>query len=87
MYSQRYGTPPVGRATGGLIDTIVDGATGFLFERADAAALVAAVRRALAAYGDAARWKRIQRAGMNQDFSWAAAARRYADLYRRLARA
>jgi starch synthase len=85
MYSQRYGTPPVARATGGLIDTIVDGVTGFLFEGADAAALIAAVRRALAAYRDTARWARIQRAGMAADFSWGAAARRYADLYARLA--
>jgi starch synthase len=85
MYSQRYGTPPVARATGGLIDTIVDGVTGFLFEEPTPAALTAAVRRALAAYRDAARWERIQRAGMARDFSWDAAARRYADLYARLA--
>ena len=50
MYSQRYGTPPVARATGGLADTIVDGETGFLFERAESAALLTAVRRALAAW-------------------------------------
>ncbi|HEX6298383.1 MAG TPA: glycogen synthase GlgA [Burkholderiales bacterium] len=86
MYSQRYGTPPVARATGGLIDTIADGVTGFLFEGAEPAALTAAVRRALAAYRDPARWARIQRAGMARDFSWGAAARRYADLYARLAR-
>jgi starch synthase len=85
MYSQRYGTPPVARATGGLIDTIVDGVTGFLFEEPTPAALTAAVRRALAASRDAARWERIQRAGMARDFSWDAAARRYADLYARLA--
>ena len=85
MYSQRYGTPPVARATGGLIDTIQDGVTGFLFEREDSEALVAAVRRALAAYRDSARWRRIRRAAMARDFSWAAAARRYADLYQRLA--
>ena len=87
MYSQRYGTPPIARATGGLIDTIVDGVTGFLFEAAEPDALLAAVRRALAAYRDPARWSRIQRAAMNRDFSWAAAARPYADLYRRLATA
>jgi starch synthase len=86
MYSQRYGTPPVARATGGLVDTIVDGVTGFLFESAESAALVAAVRRALAAYRDAARWTRIQHAAMARDFSWGEAARRYADLYRRLAK-
>jgi starch synthase len=86
MYSQRYGTPPVAHATGGLIDTIVDGVTGFLFQGAEPQALVAAVRRAVAAYRDATRWARIQRAGMSRDFSWSAAARRYADLYERLAR-
>jgi len=86
MYSQRYGTPPVARATGGLVDTVVDGETGFLFEPAESAALTAAVRRALAARGDAVRWRAIQRAGMARDFSWAEPARRYADLYLRLAR-
>ncbi|HEX2200398.1 MAG TPA: glycogen synthase GlgA, partial [Burkholderiales bacterium] len=84
MYSQRYGTPPVAHATGGLVDTIVDGVTGFLFEPAEPSALIAAVRRALAAYRDAARWARIQRAGMSRHSSWSAAARRYADLYEQL---
>ena len=86
MYSQRYGTPPVARATGGLVDTVQDGATGFLFEGAGSGALLEALRRALAAYADPARWRRLQRAGMERDFSWSAAARRYADLYLRLAR-
>jgi starch synthase len=82
MYSQRYGTPPVARATGGLLDTVEDGVTGFLFSED----LVAAVRRAAGAYADPARWRTIQRAAMARDFSWSAAARRYADLYRALAR-
>jgi starch synthase len=85
MYSQRYGTPPVARATGGLIDTVEDGVTGFLFEEANKEALVGAVRRALAAYADPARWRRMQRAAMERDFSWLAAARRYASLYLQLA--
>ena len=85
MYSQRYGTPPVARATGGLMDTVVDGKTGFLFDLPETRALVAAVRRAIEAYADPARWRALQRAGMSRDFSWSAAARRYADLYRRLA--
>src|SRR5438105_15825697 len=87
MYSQRYGTPPVARATGGLVDTIADGETGFLFERAESAALVAAVGRALGVYRDTPRWREMQRRGMVRDFSWAAAARQYADLYARHARA
>jgi starch synthase len=87
MYSQRYGTPPVARATGGLVDTVADGESGFLFGRADTSALAAAVRRALAAWREPARWREIQRAGMQRDFSWRAAALQYADLYSRLARA
>src|SRR5438067_4147545 len=81
MYSQRYGTPPVARATGGLIDTIMDGETGFLFAPAESAALVGAVKRALAVYGDARRWRELQRRGMTRDFSWAGPARQYAGLY------
>ena len=87
MYSQRYGTPPVARATGGLIDTIMDGETGFLFAPAESAALVAAVTRALAIYGDARRWRELQRRGMTRDFSWAGPARQYAGLYAAHARA
>ena len=87
MYSQRYGTPPVARATGGLVDTVIDGKTGFLFERGEGSALAAAVRRALAVWREPARWREIQRAGMQRDFSWRGAARQYADLYSRLAKA
>jgi len=85
MYSQRYGTPPVAHATGGLIDTISDGETGFLFDRPESGALLGAVRRALALRRDPGRWRAMQRAGMTRDFSWAEPARRYADLYLRLA--
>jgi starch synthase len=87
MYSQRYGTPPVARATGGLADTIVDGETGFLFEQAQSAALVAAVQRAVGIYGDTRRWRELQRRAMTRDFSWSGPARQYADLYARHARA
>lgn len=85
MYSQRYGTPPIVRATGGLADTVEDGVTGFVFDDAGSSALAAAVRRALAVYREPGRWREMQRAGMSRDFSWNAAARRYADLYLRLA--
>jgi starch synthase len=81
MYSLRYGTPPVARATGGLADTIAHGETGFLFERAEGAALAEAVRDAVAAWRDTPRWRTMQRAGMARDFSWSGPARRYADLY------
>jgi starch synthase len=85
IYSQRYGTPPVARSTGGLADTVQDGVTGFLFERLDPHALLEAAGRAVSVWRDRARWKEMQRAAMARDFSWEAAARRYADLYLRLA--
>jgi starch synthase len=96
MYSQRYGTPPVAHATGGLADTIVDcseaalrdgTATGFLFHEAEVPAMVNAVRRAVALYGDAPRWRRLQQNGMARDFSWAEPAARYARLYEALSSA
>jgi starch synthase len=85
MYSQRYGTLPVAHATGGLVDTIEDGSTGFLFAPAESGALVAAVRRALQLRRHAAGWRELQRRAMQRDFSWSAAARQYAGLYARLA--
>ncbi|MGQ0653450.1 MAG: glycogen synthase GlgA [Betaproteobacteria bacterium] len=87
MYSQRYGTLPVARATGGLADTILDGETGFLFHAAEPAALGAAIGRAAEVYAAPQRWRRMQRDAMTRDFSWAAPARRYAALYSRLASA
>ena len=77
--------PPVARATGGLADTVEDGVTGFMFGRLEEASLLEAAMRAAAAWRDPARWQRMQRAAMARDFSWEAAARRYADLYLRLA--
>jgi starch synthase len=84
MYSLRYGTVPVVRATGGLDDT-VDGETGFKFQEYSGAALLAALRAALAAYKDPFLWTEIVRAGMRKDYSWRASAREYSALYRRLA--
>ena len=84
MYSQRYGTPPVAHATGGLADTIEDGVTGFVFA-ALGEDFLRAVGRAVRCYGEPASWRAVQRAGMQRDFSWGAAALRYAALYRRLA--
>ena len=94
MYSQRYGTPPVVRATGGLADTVVDcspaaladgSASGFAFNEPSADALLAAVVRAADAWRDDATWRALQRNGMARDFGWDASARRYAEIYARLA--
>ena len=90
MYSLRYGTVPVVRATGGLDDTVedVDAApdtgTGFKFRDYASPALVGAVRRALRVYADSPRWERIMREGMRGDFSWHRAAGAYLDVYREL---
>lgn len=95
MYSQRYGTPPIVRATGGLADTVVDctpatlaagSASGFVFYEPSASALLAAVERAASAWRDDAVWRALQRNGMAKDFGWNASARRYAEIYARLAR-
>jgi starch synthase len=94
MYSQRYGTPPIVRATGGLADTVIDctpaaladgSASGFVFHEPSAAALLAAVERAATAWRERATWRALQRNGMARDFGWEASARRYAELYARLA--
>jgi starch synthase len=90
MYSLRYGTPPVVRATGGLADTVVDAAdekrgNGFVFGPATAAALFAALKRAAAAWREPALWRRLQKRGMARDSSWAEAAGHYAALYKKLA--
>jgi starch synthase len=84
IYSLRYGTVPVVRATGGLDDTI-DSSTGFKFKEYSAAALVAVLRMALTAYRDPEEWRRLMLNGMAKDYSWRNSAAQYLDLYRRLA--
>ncbi len=86
---QRYGTVPIARATGGLIDTIVDcdatldTGTGFLFDEATALALVGAAQRALSASATA-RWPALRRRVLRLDVGWDRAAHRYEQLYRSL---
>lgn len=80
IYSLRYGTVPVVRATGGLDDTIEED-TGFKFKDYSGAALLAGIRRALAAYQDRAAWVERMKRGMRKDFSWDASAGKYSALY------
>jgi starch synthase len=61
-------------------------ATGFVFEAASASALMAAVRRAVAARRQPDLWQRLQRNAMARDFGWAASARRYIALYQAMLR-
>ena len=86
LYSLRYGTVPVVRATGGLQDTVVDasdpGGNGFKFSDYSPGSLVAAVRRAVETYADKETWAMLQRAGMARDSSWDVSAREYVKVYR-----
>jgi starch synthase len=88
MYSLRYGTVPIVRATGGLDDTVVNynersgRGTGFKFKEYTPQALVRTVKRALKLFGRRKEWRALQLAGMRQDFSWDASAREYVKVYR-----
>lgn len=90
MYSMRYGTVPIVRATGGLDDTVqqfnpADGSgTGFKFGPYEARALLEKIREALYFYARPEHWLKIQRNGMLVDNSWAAAAKKYLELYQEI---
>ncbi len=87
MYSMRYGTVPVVRATGGLADTVTDyndaagTGTGFTFTPYTPVALLGALERARTVFANPTNWKKLQVAGMRQDFSWDRSAREYVKLY------
>jgi starch synthase len=91
LYSLRYGTVPVVRATGGLADTIIGydalapnaAANGFMFHEYSSLALSEALRQACDAYGRGEVWSRLISVGMRQDWSWARSAKQYVELYQR----
>jgi starch synthase len=83
IYSLRYGTIPVVRATGGLEDTIQED-TGFKFYDYSVGGLYDALRAALGAFRNRDPWIERMRRGMLKDFSWNASARQYSELYRTL---
>ncbi|HET6975873.1 MAG TPA: glycogen synthase [Pyrinomonadaceae bacterium] len=91
MYSMRYGTVPIVRATGGLDDTVqqfnaADGSgTGFKFGPYDAGALLDKIREALYFYARPEQWQKIQHNGILVDNSWEAAAKKYVELYQEMA--
>jgi starch synthase len=91
MFSLKYGTIPIVRAVGGLKDTVQDydaasqTGTGFVFQPYHSRALLDAIDRATAVYGDGPAWTALRRRAMAMDFSWDRSARIYSDLYQQLA--
>ncbi|MGD9344798.1 MAG: glycogen/starch synthase [Candidatus Aminicenantes bacterium] len=89
LYSFRYGTVPVVRATGGLQETVkpfnvkTQSGNGFVFKEYSPEAIVEAIERAIQCYKKPELWKRIVKNGFTEDFSWERAAKRYAKLYER----
>jgi starch synthase len=92
IYSLKYGTVPVVRATGGLDDTIeewnpaLNTGTGFKFEAYEAQELLDAIDRALRVFYDKKQWSQLMQNGMAQDFSWDKPAREYVAVYEEAAR-
>lgn len=92
MIAMRYGTVPIVRATGGLVDTVKDfipetnTGDGFVFKDYKAAALFAAVKRALALYHDQTKWYHVIKRVMQKDFSWGHSAKEYLKLYKAILR-
>jgi starch synthase len=90
MYSMRYGTVPVVRATGGLDDTVesydvtTNKGNGFKFGPYSASAMLEKIREALYFYSQPHIWVKIQRNGMTTDNSWSAAANKYIEVYREI---
>jgi starch synthase len=87
MYSQAYGTPPLVSATGGLADSVVDATadpahgTGFVMTAPGAAGFQDALARAMQAWREPARWRRIQLNGMARSFGWEDSAVHYLQVY------
>ena len=91
IYSMKYGTVPVVRATGGLDDTIepFDGkkGTGFKFSDTTPEALLAAIRQAVECYHQPKAWRHLMITGLKKDFSWANSAKQYIKIYQTLQKA
>jgi starch synthase len=92
LIALRYGTVPIVRATGGLLDTVRDydaqncAGTGFRFNQYSAHDLTIALRRALEVYSNPQRWRQLIQRDMSENWSWEESARRYMELYRCICR-
>lgn len=90
MIAMRYGSVPIARATGGLVDTIthishrVNGGSGFLFDKPFPSAFANTLKRAIRLYKKPEVWHQIQRNGMMINFSWNKSAQKYIQVFRDL---
>lgn len=89
IYSLKYGTIPIVRATGGLMDSVQEfnpktgRGNGFVFVPYQVPAFLEAVDRALIIFCRKREWKTLMKNAMAADFSWDRSARSYLDLYQR----
>ena len=87
MYSMKYGTVPIVRATGGLDDTIEEWdpeqgtGTGFKFAGVNPLDLLAEIDRAIEAFHDKKGWQKLMRNGMARDYNWSVPAKEYVKVY------
>ncbi len=90
LYSMKYGTVPIVRATGGLDETVeqIDDAnatgTGFKFDKYEKQELLKTIQRAVKLYGTPEKWVKIVHTCMSKDFSWDSSAKKYVALYKKL---
>jgi starch synthase len=90
IYSLKYGTVPIVRATGGLDDTIeswdsrAGRGTGFKFSEYNGESLLLTIKQALLAFRDQHSWQQLMKNGMNKDFSWNASAKEYVRVYEKV---
>ena len=86
----RYGTIPVVRGTGGLIDTVIDysedkkNGNGFIFHEFSKISLLDALLRAISEYEDKKSWNKLVARAMREDFSWKKSGKTYKDIYQKL---
>ena len=95
MYSQRYGTIPIARRVGGLVDTVVNinassmskrSATGIVYKGRGKNSLLLAIKSAIKLYSNLEAYRSVQVNAMGQDFSWPHSAQQYINIYRKILR-